>query len=403
MAELTRALYLYLGGLWAACTTRIVPDRIYVSTFDDLFSCNPKYIVLELLRRQEEGARFAEIVWAVKDPERDRALFPEKVKLVRRGSMEQLRAQAGARVWLDNGINCCWTWLPKRRGQYYIDTWHGSYGIKKITGGGMWRRRAMRCGRIADLMLANSAYEEDVFRNTFWPRTEFLRCGHPRDDMFFDEAALAEAGGRLRKRLGLSSDTRLVLYAPTFRDSGEAKGDGAGPSVYSKLCDGRLVEALAERFGGTPDDWVILLRPHPLEKQRGMIDTIVSKASVSGSQTGRVIDVSDIIDMQEIISGIDVGISDYSSWSFDFMLTRRPMLLYTYDLDDYDGVRGFNYPIEEAPFPLCRDMESLLSAIREYDDASYRARVDSFLRSKVSYDDGHATEHVVDVIMDVLR
>ena len=96
-------------------------------------------------------------------------------------------------------------------------------------------------------------------------------------------------------------------------------------------------------------------------------------------------------------------VTDYSSTMFDFAITGKPMLFYTYDLEHYrDALRGFYFDIEaDAPGPLVRTTGQLVDAIADLDavqrryDASY-AR----FRSRFCHlEDGLATERVVDWLL----
>ena len=105
--------------------------------------------------------------------------------------------------------------------------------------------------------------------------------------------------------------------------------------------------------------------------------------------------------MQELLAVADAGITDYSSWAFDYVLTGRPLFIYATDLDQYDQVRGFYYPLEETPFPIAKSKEELDTNIRSFDDESYQIKVDEFLKGKECMDDGHASERIVDLIKEV--
>ncbi len=67
-----------------------------------------------------------------------------------------------------------------------------------------------------------------------------------------------------------------------------------------------------------------------------------------------VMDVSVYPDISELFLISDVLVTDYSSSMFDFAVTGRPMVFFTYDLERYrDHVRGFYFGFDaEAPGPL---------------------------------------------------
>jgi CDP-glycerol glycerophosphotransferase len=86
---------------------------------------------------------------------------------------------------------------------------------------------------------------------------------------------------------------------------------------------------------------------------------------------------------------------------FDFALTGKPVLLFTYDLADYrDRLRGFYVDIEEiAPGPLLSTSAELIEAIADLDrvTAAHAERYRAFRETYTSLEDGHATQRVLDL------
>ena len=378
---------------------KIQQNKIFVMTFDDSYTCNPKYIVEELLRQKLP----VEIVWVIPSKGKvKKDSFPEEVKLVRRGSYTMYEEMGSAKIWLDNALNCVWYGMPKKKGQIYINTWHGSMGIKKLSGNRTWLHRARRCKKLTDFCVSNSVFEEQVYHGTFWPGVPCLKFGHARNDILFQEERWLELRKRvfdfffpqLKTRAGVLSpeevenpkeirwtDKKLFLYAPTFRDSGKAD--------FQSVDYDRLKAALEKRFGG---EWVILVRTHFKDRSR--------KANIKFGQWLK--DASQYPDMQELLAVVDMGMTDYSSWAYDYILTRRPLLLYVPDLDDYDQSRGFYYPLESTPFPLARDNDELESKIIEFDEDCYLKRVDEFLQDKGCYEDGYAAKKIAEKIKEAV-
>ena len=70
-------------------------------------------------------------------------------------------------------------------------------------------------------------------------------------------------------------------------------------------------------------------------------------------------------------------ITDYSSVMFDFAPTGRPMLFFTYDLEQYrDQLRGFYFDFEAAaPGPLLTTSDEVIAALADIDAvaAGYQA------------------------------
>lgn len=349
-------------------------NKIFVMTFDRKYTCNPKYIIEELLKRHPD----ADVVWVV-DPKMQIQPddYPHNVRLVTYATAEMFEEMATAKVWLDNAINCVWHDMPKKKEQIYLNTWHGSLGIKKLSGNSRWLRRAARCKKVTDYCITNSTFEENVFRTTFWPATDFLKFGHARNDILLDEEKIKAAREKVLRHYKLNPETRICLYAPTFRDDKNTQ-------VYD-LSYEVLKEALEKRFGG---EWVIFARAH-----------FKNRSNTSAEpEKDYVINASEYLDIQELMAAADAGVTDYSSWAFDYILTGRPVFVYAPDIEKYANGRGFYYPIETTPFPIAENNDELLKKIVAFDQEQYTADVKQFLEEKGCYESGHAAEKVVDFL-----
>jgi CDP-glycerol glycerophosphotransferase (TagB/SpsB family) len=84
---------------------------------------------------------------------------------------------------------------------------------------------------------------------------------------------------------------------------------------------------------------------------------------------------------------------------FDFAITGKPLLFFTYDLDYFrDELRGFYFDLAEAaPAPLMRTGKEIVEAIAEIDTltAENQDRYDRFRETFTHLEDGHATERVL--------
>lgn len=357
----------------------IQENKVLAFTYDKRYNCNIKYIVEEILRR---GLPL-DIVWVIPGNGKIKKTdYPSGVRLVKYDSREMYMEMATSKVWIDNALNCVWTnGMKKKSGQIYINTWHGSLGIKKLSGDKHWLSRAALCNKETDYCISNSGFEEDVYRETFWKDVPYLRFGHARNDILFSENS--ELRMRICKRYKITSDKMILLYAPTFRDDGSLD--------WCDLDFEKLTTLFVERFGG---EWVIFIRRHFKNRAKTVGDIIWNNS---------IIDVTDYIDMMELMAIADAGITDYSSWAFDYVLTKRPMFLYAADIDKYDHSRGFYYPLTETPFPIAQTQKELENNILTFDQNDYSDKVDEFLRKKECVDDGHACERIVDFIQKAME
>jgi CDP-glycerol glycerophosphotransferase len=105
-------------------------------------------------------------------------------------------------------------------------------------------------------------------------------------------------------------------------------------------------------------------------------------------------------DVSELFLAADVMVTDYSSSMFDFAVTGKPLVFFTYDLDRFrDQVRGFYFDLEEyAPGPVVRSQEDLADALLDL-PASQSRHADRYRRFRRRFchlDDGHAGQRVLD-------
>ena len=337
-------------------------------------TCNPKYLVRELHERY--GSRL-EIIWTTLYPETCgelREMGIEVAAFSRRNIWKYLRTK----VYITN--DSFPGWALHRRGQVWINTWHGGMNYKHIGYGYLppmnWYESMMfRLGnRKPDLFLSGSRFfTEDTAKAFRFPEKIFVPTGLPRNDLFFEEQAGIVV--QVRKRLGISSENRVVLYAPTFRKELTSRSD----TVDFK----RLSSALNGRFGGK---WIVLFRDHCFIEEKGRCQPYIT-------------DVSEYPDMQELLLVSDVLVSDYSSCMWDFCLTGKPCFVFASDLERYEQTdRGFACPREEWPFMAARDMEQLEKNISTFDSGEYSRNVAEHLRKMGSYDRGNASRKIADLI-----
>lgn len=386
--KVIRKLDHWLSNILRFCVSKKLPiqkNKIVFMNFQNKYVCNHKYIAEEILR---EGLPI-DLVWVVKNVDEQREYFPENIRLVKRGSYAFFKECVSAKIWIDNAINFFYEDVPKRKGQVLINTWHGSMGLKRIgkddNKNKKWVEKAKRCDKDTDFLISNSTFENEVYRTTYWPTSEILEFGHPRNDIFFikDEIEKRKVRDKILEKYNLPKDKKFVLYAPTFRDSGTL-------SCYDLDFD-KLVETLKLKFGG---DWVVLLRYH---FKLWSIREIHQRVSA----TKNVINATDYDDIQELMFISDIGITDYSSWICDFVLTGRPGFIFATDLEDYVKERGFYYPLEETPFPVTKSNDELFSNIASFDYARYGVKVERFLTERGCIENGEASQKVVQMIKTI--
>lgn len=369
----------------------IEPRKIAIMTNTDAYTCNPRYIYEEIIRRQLN----CRVVWIVKKKKTKKLDFPDNIHLECINTKEGLQEVYSSKIWLDNGIAFS-NYFDKKEGQIHIQTMHGSLGIKRLDNavtcrnerGEEGQRVVYRESNETDYVITNSQFEEDVFRTVFWKETPMVRFGHARTDILFsqDQNIIDEIRRDLFNRYGIPMHKKLVLYAPTHRK---------GLIASDLICDYQsVVNALDKKFGG---EHVIMTRMHKRTK-----DVMVAEAVEESPEERIMFDVTNYPDIQQLMLVTSLGITDYSSWIYDYVVTSKAGIIFATDTERYNNNTGLYYPLEATPFPVAKSEKELIQAINNYDMDVYKKKVKDFLEEKEAVDDGHSAERIVDWIETLL-
>ncbi|MFE0626354.1 CDP-glycerol glycerophosphotransferase family protein [Streptomyces sp. NPDC058864] len=344
------------------------------------YSDSPRAVHEEMVRR---GVAL-EHLWVVRD---DQVAVPPTARPVRMWSPEWYEALATSRYVVAN--NHLPDWFVKREGQVVVQTWHGT-PLKRIGhdieavhfADRRYLERVEKEVRNWDMLVSPNSFSTPILQRAFRFPGEMVESGYPRNDILRRRDSEERAAG-VRRRIGLPSGKRVILYAPTWRDD-----QFYAPGKYKFDFRIDLDDARA-RLG---NDYVLLVRRHP-----NVVDP------VPGAGNGFVFDVSDYPDMADLSLITDVMVTDYSSLMFDYVNTGRPILFFTYDLEHYrDTLRGFYFDFEAcAPGPLVYTSEELVDAIHGIDlvQEAYAARYRWFQEEFCDLDDGFASARLTDRIL----
>lgn len=383
---LLRKIDYWLQGIALRRYSQKIPvenNKIAFLMFSGDYTCNGRGICEEIIHQKLPY----QLVWGIYKKQLYSDQYPPEVKTSIRKSLELYNELSSAKIIIDNGISMVSLGYQKKPEQILIETWHGSLGIKKFSPDTNkdkeWVKKAFKEAAMTDYIISNSTFEDDIYRSDYWKTTKIWRFGHARNDILFKKEKWIAIREKVYKTYHIPEECRICLYAPTFRDDHD---------FFHYCIDYTLLQkTLEERFGG---EWRILTRFHYR----------VLKKLKSIRLSDNTIDASDFPDIQELMTCVDVGITDYSSWICEFFLTRRPSFIFATDKDTYANTdRELFFPLEELPSPVASDMDALLKNIKEFDENAYICRCNSFLEEKGSVDDGHAAERTVEKIKELMK
>ena len=139
----------------------------------------------------------------------------------------------------------------------------------------------------------------------------------------------------------------------------------------------------------------MLIRLHP---------NVASQAAGLFAYDGdKIVDATLYPDMQELLCGCDLLITDYSSSMFDYALSGKPCIRFALDMEDYRKDRNFYFTQEEMPFPVAQSNEELVACVQGFDEAAYRETWDRFTRENGFFEDGEASKRCARWILDKIK
>lgn len=367
------------------------PDKVFYESFSGNGAlCNPRAIFDYLLDDPRAGS--LKHVWSFKDAKSERLFLSrygnrENVKTVRTESTEYWREVCTSGFLFNNATFP--PYFTKRPEQTYVNTWHGT-PLKRMgyhsNEGAIGAANVLRNFLQSDYLVSPNEHTTqtmylDAYRLRNFYRGTILETGYPRIDRQYrtlEERAKTVAD---LTQLGISLDPEkpTVIFAPTWR----------GASFHDASADidslREVLESLRSRSDGR---WNILLKLH---------QQVVKQASDYPEFEGTLLPNS--YPTNDILSIVDVVISDYSSVWIDFLQSERPILFYVPDKDDYVSLRGLYF--DELPGPLISDSDTLGDFVEKAivgGNWEFQSQLDDWKQKLAPYEDGHATQRVVEQV-----
>lgn len=207
--------------------------------------------------------------------------------------------------------------------------------------------------------------------------------GFPRTDMFFDKKYIKETRDKLLKKYPQFKGKKIITFAPTYRGVSLAKSY----YDYKELDIDKIYKDLNE-------DYVFIVKLHP-----GLMDFESKEIFFKSLKKypDFYYDFTSYRDINDLLLITDILITDYSSVVFDYLLVDKPIVYFTYDLDEYENNRGLYYPFKDYVYgSIAKDSNQLIKAIKKEDmmEAKRKKFRDKFMKSC----DGHSTKRTYDMI-----
>lgn len=354
---------------------------------------NPRAIFTQLL--EDPTFEYCTHIWSIADMDMAKDNIKEfegleNVKFVQRESEEYYRYLASSKYLISNST--FGYFFVKRPEQVYINTWHGvptkymgyDHAVERVENA----RGPARNFLGADFLVSANEFMTDVMYKQAYKldglfNGKVLEVGHPRSDLLIN----ADTNKVFKKlnNLGIKTDKKIILYAPTW------KGNLYNQLEYDVNEFKETVKKFSENIN--QDEYRIYLRVHYflykiLAKDPELKDILIPFT----------------IDTNELLSVVDVLISDYSSIFFDFLVTGRPIVFYVPDLKEYESGRGLYVPVSTLPGIVSSSLEEVATSLeaicenREEYCEFYRPQWEDMVNWCIYNDDGMSTKRLINIV-----
>jgi CDP-glycerol glycerophosphotransferase len=311
-----------------------------------------------------------ELIWLYRpNPKIKIELFPKYVKFLKYSYFKFIKYLSSSFCVINNFEYT--REFKKKKRQFFIQTYHGDKYFKKVLFDCDPQHKNIMDNKVVDLGISGSNFSEKrLYQLSLHYKGPILKEGMPRNDSLVKNEISRE---KILKELSLTNDKKIILFAPTFRDS----ADGF---FHNYLNFNQVLSLFNE-------DYVICYRLH---KSSLKCDIVPNE---------RIINVSDYYDVSNLLGVADVLITDYSSCACDFALTGRPVVLALFDYEDYvSNSRGLCVDIKTIGFKCAHNMDELLNVLSNTSIQDFENCDLSVLNNYGSRETGESSQKICEII-----
>ncbi len=264
-----------------------------------------------------------------------------------------------------------------------IQVWHAGVGFKSV---GYARfgfggpEPYNSCHRKYDYAIVGSKALIPVYEEVFGiSKEKILPYGLPRLDNYLKEETINPIKERLYAQYPELKDKKIILFAPTFRGREQKKAY----YPYKKLDMDSIFKLCEEK------DYIFVIKMHPFVKKN---------IKIPEEYKERIKDFSQYTDINDLFYITDILITDYSSNIYDYSLLNKPIILYTFDLKQYELINKIQRPVKEyAPGKICNTFEEVIQAIQNEDFCM--ERLQKYREENFDYLNVNSSDLIIDNII----
>lgn len=278
------------------------------------------------------------------------------------------------------------SFFVKKEEQIYINTWHGTplkkmgFDVKEniFSNANVERNLLM-----ADYFISPNHHTTQTFLRAYKlggiSNGTIIETGYPRID-FTLETNHSQVTQFLKERgFDFDENLPLIAYMPTWRGKSTENPKDSIEQLVTEFSF--LKEQLKGRYN-------LLLKVHPF-----IFDKVKNIEEISASL------ISDQLDCNQILSAVDILITDFSSVFFDFLSLNRPIIFYGWDEDLYEKERGLYFDSAELPGQISRTVYEIIETIDNIEQYDY-GYLKEWSKDFIAYDDGQASKRCVEYIFE---
>lgn len=212
----------------------------------------------------------------------------------------------------------------------------------------------------------------DIYAEAFGVKKEqVLALGAPRCDYLVSRENAEKAKRELEELYPQCKGKRVVLYAPTFRNTKEENLE-----LLRRFDTDKFTRVLGK-------DYALMIKLHPQIHENCNIEN--------------VIDVTSYDDVRKLALFCDVLITDYSSICMDFVFLDKKTVFFAYDLEKYKAERDFYFDYETyVPGKVAFTLDECIEAVRAEPD---KERNERFKKMNFDFFDSFSSQRVIDRII----
>ena len=237
--------------------------------------------------------------------------------------------------------------------------------------------KVLKDSKTWDYLLSSNEYSKKIFKRAFKYNGEIIHKGFPANDVFYRDNT--DRINRIKENITIPNDKKIILYAPTYRDY----------EIYDENSKSNQLLNFKKLHDELSQDHIIITRFHYLISQNLFL---------SDELKDFVFDLSDYDDITDLYLISDILITDYSSSFFDFAHSKKPVLFYVPDYDEYCIIRGLYEEIrDKLPGPELYSSEELIYSLKNIEKVKdeYEMKYESFYNEFCSSGHGTAAEDVI--------